>query len=177
MATLAANVRVGVTGGAYHAPTASTLPTDATTARDVTFKDVGYISDDGVSQTINSDTTEIKAWQNGDTVRKIQTSHDVSFQFTMIETNAETLKIFYADPTATATAVKVKGDQSPHEAWVLEVLDGLQTIRIVLPDAQVTDRGDVVYKTDEAIGYEVTLTAYPDTTGTKAYIYLDDGVA
>lgn len=176
MTTTAANVRVGVTGGAYHAPTASTLPTDATTARDAAFKDVGYISEDGVSQTINSDTTEIKAWQNGDTVRKVQTAHDVSFTFTMIETSAETLKVFYADAAATATAVEVTGAQSPHEAWVIEVLDGLQTIRIVLPDAQVTDRGDVVYKTDEAIGYEITLTAYPDTSGVKAYVYLDDGV-
>ena len=36
----------------------------------------------------------------------------------------------------------------------------------------MTERGDVVYKNDEAIGYEVTITCYPDQNGVKAYKYL-----
>lgn len=173
MATTAANVRVGVTGGAFHAPLATTLPTDSSTALAVTYVEVGYIGEDGITQSISTDTTDIKAWQNGDIVRKIQTSHDLTFTFKMIETNAESLKVYYADSDASITAFQITGDQSAHEVWVLEVADGDNDIRIVLPDANVTDRGEVVYKADEAIGYEITLTAYPDTSGVKAYVYMD----
>lgn len=172
MALTASNVRVGVTGAIYKAPLKTAAPANAAAAIDARFKDLGYISEDGVTQTIDSDKSEIKAWQNGDIVRTIQTSHNVSFQFTLIETNEEVLKLYYADPTATATAVKVTGAQSAHDSYVLDVLDGDKTIRIVIPDGQVTERGEITYKTDEAIGYQVTVVAYPDATGAKAYLYL-----
>ena len=172
MALNASNVRVGVTGAIYKAPLKTAAPANATAAIDARFKDLGYISEDGVTQTIDSDKSEIKAWQNGDIVRTIQTSHNVSFQFTLIETSEEVLKLYYADPNATATAVKVTGAQSAHDSYVLDVLDGDKTIRIVIPDGQVTERGEITYKTDEAIGYQVTVTASPDATGAKAYLYL-----
>lgn len=176
MATTAANVRVGVTGGAYHAPLATAVPTDATAALNVAFTEVGYIGEDGITQAVSADVTDIKAWQNGDVVRKVQTSHDVTFQFSMLETNAESLKVYYNDADATITAAEITGAQSGHETWVLEVVDGNDTIRIVIPDGQVTERGDVVYKTDEAIAYDVTITAYPDSSEVKAYLYMDDGL-
>lgn len=175
MGNIAQNVRVATTGAVFFAPMASTLPTDAVAALAQTFKDVGYIGPDGVTQAIETDITDITAWQNGDTVRKVQTSHDVTFQLVMLETNELSLKVYYADATATAKAVKVTGAQSPHNVVVIEVLDEKHSIRIVLPDAQVTERGEIVYQNEEATGYDITLTAYPDAEGVKAYIYLDDG--
>ena len=175
MALDAKNVRVAVTGAALVAPLGTPTPTDATTAIAVPFKDVGYIGEDGVTQSISTDVSDIKAWQNGDVVRKVQTSHDFTLQFSMIETTDTTLKLFYADSTVTAGVVKVTGAQSSHNAWVLDVKDGKHTTRVVLPDAQITERGEVTYKNDEAAAYDITLTAYPDASGVKAYIYMDDG--
>lgn len=109
MALDAKNVRVAVTGAALVAPLGTTAPTDSTTAVAATFKDVGYISEDGVTQSISTDVSDIKAWQNGDVVRKVQTSHDYTLQFSMIETTDTTLKLYYADSTATAGAVKSGG--------------------------------------------------------------------
>ena len=172
MANVADNVRVGITGGFFVGPVKTTLPASASASIDPKFKDLGYISDDGVTQTIDSDTSDIKAWQNGDVVRTIQTSHKVSFKMTLIETNEEVLKLYYADSTATATAVKMTGAQAPHFSGVFDVLDGNKVIRVAIPDGQVTERGDVTYKNDEAIGYEVTITCYPDANGVKAYKYL-----
>lgn len=175
MALNAGNVMVGVTGAALVAPVGTTGPTDAVAPVAATYKDVGYIHEDGVTQTIDTDTSDIKAWQNGDVVRKIQTSHDYTLNMKFIETTDTTLGLYYADDSATATAIKVTGAQSAHKAWVLDVVDGDRTVRIVLPDAQITERGDVTYKNDEAIAYEVTITAYPDASGVKAYLYLDAG--
>lgn len=171
MANIAANVRVGINGAFYTGPLKTPLPNGASAPVDQKFKDLGYISDDGVAQTIDSDTSEIKAWQNGDVVRVIQTSHKVSFKMTLIETNEEVLRLYYADPTATSSLVKMTGNQAPHFSGVFDVLDGDKIIRVTIPDGQVTERGDVNYK-GEVIGYEITVTCYPDSSGVKAYLHL-----
>lgn len=181
MVLTSANVRVGVTGAAYTAPPGTALPTDAGTALDPAFEDVGYISDDGVTESQDTDVTNIKAWQNSDVVRKVQTEHDVTYNFTMIETNPVSLEAYYgnfaaADPGATPPTddtVEITGEQLPRGPWVLSVLDGADVIRVSIPDGQVTERGEITYQGEEEIGYEITITCYPDTSGVKAYKYME----
>ena len=168
--TTAANVLVGVTGGAYVAPEGTPIPTNAVTALNAAFDEVGYISEDGVSQSISEDITDLKAWQNGDVVRKIQTSHDLTYALTMIETSDVTLETYYGNYAA--GAVEITGEQLPHKAWVLEVEDGDDIIRVVIPDGQITERGDIVYQNGDAVGYPITITCFPDDDGVKAYLYV-----
>lgn len=190
MADTAANVRIGKpasTGGVLVGAIGASpaLPTDATTALAVGFNGVGYIGEDGVTMTQGTDVKEIKAW-GGDTVRKVQTSHDCTFKFIMIETNQYSAKAYFGTSQVTYTpadatkgnrvAAQVSGAQLDHNKWVFEISDGLAKVRVCVPDGQITERGDLAFKTDEAIGYEVTVTAYPDGTGVKAYLYTDDGV-
>lgn len=173
-------VRVGVTGAVYVAPAGTDLPDDAATALPVAHEDVGYISEDGVTETQDTDTNDIMAWQNGAKVRKVQTSHDLTYQFTMIETSEVTLREYYGNFTAgnpsgtpaTDDTVVIDGSELPHRVWVLSVLDGDHVLRIVIPDGQVTERGDITYSNGEAVGREVTITCYPDSSGNKAYIYM-----
>lgn len=185
MALTADNVRVGVTGAVYVAPTGTTLATDATTALNAAFQDLGYIHEDGVTETQDTDISDIVAWQNGAKVRKVQTSHDLMYAFTMIETSAVTLREFYgnfaaADSVAVGDpaddTVKVNGDQLPRRSWVLSVIDGDHVLRVVIPDGQITERGDITYANGEAVGREVTITCFPDANENKAYIYLAEVV-
>lgn len=162
-------VEVATTGGVYVAPDGTALPANANAARNVAFEEVGYISEDGVVQSIGSDRTDIKAWQNGDIVRKVQTSHDLTYQFTMLETNDVSLEVYYGNYTA--GTVEINSDVLPHQRWVLEFFDGDDHIRVVIPDGEVTERGDVSYKNDEATAYPITITCYPDASGNKAYLY------
>lgn len=166
----AANVLVGTNGGIAFAIDGTTLPTNATDVLDVAFADLGYISDDGLSEKIAKSTTPIKNWK-GDTVRKVMTEHAVSYTFTMIETNDDSEAAYYgADPADGISAV-----QGQRGCWVADVFDGDVSIRIVIPDGQVTETGDVAYKNDQAIAYQVTVECYPDDTGAKAYKYKDLG--
>ena len=66
----ASNVEVAVTGALYLAPLDTPLPTDSETPLNDAFRNVGYLSEDGITETPEEDTQEIRAWQNGDIVRR-----------------------------------------------------------------------------------------------------------
>lgn len=173
MAT-AANVLVGVTGSVYVAPTGTALPTTVDGALNAAFDDVGYISEEGVVTSTSTDTNDIKAWQNGDTVRRVQTAHDYSVAFTMLETNPTALELYYGNfTTGTNGEVQVTGEQGYRGAFVVNVVDDDNLIRIVIPDGQVTEKQDVSYVNADPLSYGVTITCYPDASGVKAYIYFE----
>lgn len=44
--------------------------------------------------------------------------------------------------------------------------------RIVIPSASVSEVADIVYKDDDAVGYETTLKTTPDTDGQTHYEYI-----
>lgn len=180
MALVADNVQVGVTGAVYMAPSATAVPTSTVAALNAAFTDVGYIGEDGVTTSVGTDTNDIKAWQNGDIVRRVQTSHEFTIQFTMIETNGKSLELYYGNYTAGgggSGSVQITGAQPYRGAFVCHVADGSDVIRIVIPDGQITERGDVTYVNEDAISYDVTITAYPDASGIKGYLYFETGGA
>lgn len=183
----AAKVTVGkplASGGAFRAPVGTDLPTGVMDQLDEAFQGTGYVSSDGVVQAIENDSEAIVAW-GGNNVRQVQTSHDVTYALTMIETNEVSQKVFYGDDNVEATAadathgnrldVKITSAELPRAPWVFELSDSGRRGRIVLPDAQVTERGEVSMIDEDAMSYPITLTAYPDDDGVKAYIYWDDG--
>ena len=173
----AANVSVGKpkTGGAFFvAPAKTALPTDATTALSDSFKCLGYISEDGVSQEIETDLEDIKAW-GGDTVLNPQTSRSEKFTQTFIEQNADVLKQVYGESNVTVgengqITVLHNGLEKFEYVYVIEtLLTGNRVNRLVIPRGKVIEVGEVVRKDDEAIGYETTISALLDSAGNTAY--------
>lgn len=172
----ASNVEVAVTGRVCLAPIGTTAPTDSETPLDVAWRDVGYISEDGVTETPEADNEVIRAWQNGDEVRTVQTSHSIQYGFTMIETNEVSLEAYYGDYDSETGNVKVTGRQLPRQMMVIETFDevgGVRMVRRRLAEvAQVTERGEVSLSNSDATGYEVTVTCYPGADGvTKVHIF------
>ena len=182
------NVSTGkpkVGGAVYRAPLSAglTIPTDESTALSADFKCLGYISEDGVSNSNSPTTEKIKAW-GGDVVLIMQTEKPDEFGFKMIEVlNEEVLKAVYGDSNITVTAagentpkkiaVAANGKEQPECAWVIEmVLRGSKVKRIVIPDAKISEIGEIVYKDDDAVGYDVKLLAMPDTSGNTHYEYM-----
>ena len=180
MANTVSNVATGkpkVAGAIFVAPAGSTLPTDATTALDAAFKAMGYVSEDGAVNS-NSPTVEvIKAW-GGDVVLTTQSEKEDTFQYTLIEVlNVDVLKYIYGPENVAVDSsgditVKANSKDTPDYAIVIDMLLRGKAKRIVVPRAHITELGDITYKDDEAVGYEVTNTCMPDGDGNTHYEYI-----
>lgn len=181
MVNVAANVRVAVTGTVRTAPTGTALPTTATAAPNAAFVDVGYLSEDGITASTATDQTDIQAWQNGDIVRSIQTSHDFTVAFTMIETTELSLAVYFGNFThgagAASGVAQVKGTAPYRGEWVLDIVDDTSVMRLVIPDGQVVEREDLTLAGTDAVSYGITIKCYPDASGVKAYLYTETPAA
>lgn len=156
-------------GAIFTAPAGTAIPTDATTALDPAFVKLGYASNEGLSNTIERDSEDVQDW-GGETVLTLNTSRKETFGFTLIQSlDIDVLKEVYgqmnvtqAGGTSKPIVVDHNAKDMPHRVFVFEMLmNGGHVKRIVVPDGQITELGDVAYKANEAVGYEVTATAYP----------------
>ena len=188
------DVRVGApdqatTGAILHAPVGTALPTMASISKtgvtvNGAFTGNEYVSEDGVTLSPSRSTTDIKDW-SGATVRKLLESFDGTLSWTMISTDRAALEVAFGSSHITySTANASHGNQTqaalgafmPDEyAWVFLMKDGNARIVIAVPDGQVTEVGDVTFASNAAVGWPVTLSCYPDSSGNSIYIITDDG--
>ena len=181
MANTVANVTTGkpsVSGAIWRAALGSTLPTDATTALDAAFKCLGYVSEDGLTNDNSPESDTVKAW-GGDTVLTLQTEKPDTFQFTLIGAkDTDVLEAVYGSTNVsgaltTGITVSANATEAEDHVWVFEVVMRDNTFkRIVVPSGKVTEVGDIVYKDDETIGYELTIQAFPDSSANTHYEYI-----
>lgn len=167
-----------VGGAIYSAPLGTALPTDATTALNEAFKSLGYISEDGLTNTNSPESEMIKSW-GGDTVIVVQTDKPDTFTYTLIEaTNVDVLKEVYGQDNVTGTLetgiiIKANATELEEHCLVVDmVLKGGVLKRIAVPNGKVSEIGEISYADADAIGYETTLQATPDTAGNTHYEYI-----
>lgn len=180
MANTATNVSVGkpqVGGAVFFAPAGTVLPTDATTPLASAFVSAGYISEDGVTNAIETESKEIKAW-GGDVVLNPQTSRSEKYGMTFIEGNKVTYGVVFGEGNVTvaegtgAITIKHNGLEREERVMVVETLHGELVKRQVIPRAKLLEVGEIVYKDDDAVGYEATFSALIDNDGNTAYEYI-----
>lgn len=177
----AENVSFGkpkATGAVYVAPAGTPLPTTAWAALNGAFEGLGYVSEDGLVNGVETDTEEVNAW-GGDLVLVGQTTFKEMFTVNLIETNEKALEVYYGEGNVVvegdgSITVTQKNEMLPRVVVVFElVLTGGRIKRIVVPHAQIADRsGEITYVDGEAIAYPAVFVAYPDENGEthKEYI-------
>lgn len=170
MANSTANVTFGkpkVGGAIFWAPLGTTLPTAADAELDEAFVCLGYASEDGVTNSNSPSTEQKKAW-GGDVVAIPQTEKPDDWSFTLIEAlNTDVLKRVYGSDNVSgtlATGITVRANSKELEAgvWVLDmVVAGNAAERHVLPNAKVSEIGEISYTDNDLVGYELTVSAMP----------------
>ena len=161
MAT-AENVVVGITGAVYSGATSTAAPTSSTSALNAGFKELGYVSSDGVTFTTDKATSQIRAWQNAALVREVITEGTVTYQFTLLETTKEVVEAYFG-----ATMVNGKIELNPvntggRKSFVIDVVDGDKVIRHYVPNGEILSVEAQQVQNGEPVAYGVTVTAYED---------------
>ncbi len=182
---MAGKPKVG--GAIFRAPLGTALPTDATTKLGAEFKELGYISSDGVTRSINKGYETVNAW-GGDEVMKSRSEHSVAFSFTLIESlNEESQKAKWGEAQVSATeatsghgkqlTVAYDGADTPPAVWVIDMEDQGKLHRIVFPNALDTTEGfEQTFSDEDVVGLPFEMTAFKDAKSGKFFFdYTDDG--
>lgn len=177
MARTATNVTAGKpknSGAVLSAPAGTTLPTDAVTAISSIsndYKDLGYVSEDGLTESISITTSAIKEW-GGSIVLVTQDEKTATFKFKLIEyLNPDVQKFVNGDNNVTGaiqTGLKISVTDTDADERVLvfwQILRGGIPLRIVVPRCKITAIGDIVYKGNEAVAYDLTVQAIKNDSG------------
>lgn len=150
-------------GSLYVAPLGTAVPTDATTQLGNDFVCLGYVSEDGVTNSISRTVEDIKAW-GGDVVHSSQTEKTDDFKFVLIEAlNENVLRAYFGDDNvtgdlSTGMVINVNLNELENKAWVFEmILNNSVLKRIVVPSAKVVECEEVTYKDNEPVGYGMTI--------------------
>lgn len=168
-----------VNGAIYRAPVGTPLPTDASSTPNAAFVELGFVSEDGVTNNNTADSDVVNEW-GGSPVLTLQTSKPDEWTLTLIESlNPNVLETVYGTDNVTynavagTIAVAANADQLAAQSYVIDMyFTGGAMKRIVIPNGSLSELGEIVYKADEAVGYELTLNALKDSSGNTHYEYI-----
>jgi hypothetical protein len=174
----ASNVLVATTGAVYVAPLGTSPPANSTASWSTAWKELGYLSEDGIEEDPSIDVQEIKVWQSGLIVRRVLTGSGLQWKFTVVETNLATVGLFWPGSVVTQltgppveTRTDIKTPVIVPQAIGFDVLDGSTIERTVVPRAELAGRDSRNLVNGAARPFPITMSGVPDTAGIVAIRY------
>lgn len=169
---------VGANGGGWCAPLGTAQPADPRDAPAAPWMALGAISDDGLSMAFEEDSESFTPWGLTSPFRTVITSSTRTFGMTLWETKRPIVRSIMfripvedldPDEEGIVTFAESASAEPDRRSWIFDIYDGDNFERIYLPEAEITDRGDVTAAQGEMQGYEITVTCYPDASNNIAY--------
>lgn len=172
-------VRVGVQGTFVVAPVGTTAPTDPYSSWGAGWVDLGYVTEDGLTEALNENRQEFKAWGYNSAIRTQVTDRAATFKVTFQQTNYLTLALYYGVDAADMTSSGTGGTQymsfnepqssePMYYAIGMDVVDDDKPKRIIVARAEVTAKGDLPHKSDSVTAYDLTFTSLTAPGGGSA---------
>lgn len=166
MANLDANkVRFTRTGAFYEAPLGTPFPTDTSTPLPSAWIGWGYLGPDGPSRALSSKSSDIKAWQDNETIATINTESSASYTIPAMETRKEIIETVYGSVVSGANgSYTIKpGKAAVRKCFILETVDP-RTLNKVRECwiAEVTEVADSKYTSTDAFIVVPTFKVFGD---------------
>lgn len=151
------------TGMFYHAPAGTALPTDISTAPGTGWTEVGDVSADGITLTLDKSNETLRNWAN-EVKRVILTEHTESISAPIMDTTEEVFETIFGSANVTTASGKTSvnlsaGSLPAEEAYLFLMKDGDDLIGIGCTNGQITSIDDVTFAPGEAITWTPTITA------------------
>lgn len=154
------------TGMFYHAPKGTALPTDPTASIPATWKEVGDVSDAGITLATSKTVNNLRNWANA-IKRVIMTEHSETIQAPIMDTTEESLKTVVGEANVSkangvVTVNLSDGELPPEEAFLWVMKDGDDMMMIGCTQGQVSAVDNVSFAPGAAINWTPTITAMGD---------------
>lgn len=166
----AAAVRVGVTGALRVAEVGTQIPTDFTTTYDPQiYTNLGYLSPDGVAINFDESTNDYIPWQEMTAIRRDITQAVKTVQVTLWQFTKHNAAMYFGVPGGKVT-INTDGSwyfdeggvpEFEHKQLIIDVVDGDKAMKLIMLDAQITERSGMTLQREEAIGLQLTFSGYP----------------
>lgn len=132
-----------------------------------TAKSGGYISEDGVTKTVDTDSEDFKDWA-ADTILSPITSYSESVSCTFLESREAVLKAVFGEDNVSVEGgvTTVRHNQSFNGAHLYvfdSVVSETKVKRTVIPNGVITEREDVEENSSDLMGYTPTIKCLPST--------------
>lgn len=182
MALDGTQIRIAQTGSIYVAPVGTTAPTNATTALNAAFKQLGYATEDGVTITPNVDLNPIMSWQSAAPTAYGLNEASFEFSFVLQQTNRDVTGQYFFGSSWTMGASGVASMSITSNptisqltvAFVVEYTDSAgSAVRYYVPRAICTDRQEIQLTRSDEVAYGLTYVAL-DTSGSLGTIFTND---
>lgn len=182
MATHDTKLGIGYESGMfYHAPAGTSLPTYPTETLAAAWKEVGDVSGDGITLTLDKSTENLRNWANK-IKRVIVSEHTETVQAPIMDTTEETLTTMLGEDAVSHTAAtsahgklvtaSLSQDNLPEEeAFLFIMKDEDDCIAIGCEKGQITAMENVTFAPGAAITWTPTITALEDGW----QLIMDDG--
>lgn len=107
-------------GGVYEAPVGTAFPANISVALSATWKEVGYVTEDGARFSFGREINNIMAWQSRDPIRKVVTALPKTIACDIQQWNIRTLKLALGGGTVTEAAAGKFNYDPPAEDYLDE---------------------------------------------------------
>lgn len=179
-------VQDATTGAVQVASVGIAAPADARTALgDGWASSIGYVGEDGLALSgVMASGDAIRDWAKTK-IRVMSGDADPTIALPAVQIDADMLRLVVGDDNVSVTAatkdhgeqiaVSFDGKVGPARAWCFSMKDEGRRVRVFVPNAQVSDLGDLSFVPGAAHTYSLTLSLNSDANGKSVYVMYDDG--
>ena len=175
-------ILVGLTGLVAVAPVGTAAPTTTSGALNASFKELGYLGDDGFTFTESKDIADINVWQSFYAARKLITGRTVQVEFGLREWMDDTLSFALGGATVTPghpnhAVTPPSPSTVDYRALVVEWQDGQRYYRLYFPKGLATAEVSPQFTRTDAAILPITFMGVDPGVGQNIYTLFTNDVA